>query len=252
MSLPRGRIARLLLTLLSMVVTAIATMMFSSQAQALPLSVFGTATPVYANTASCGAVGAQAEAECAKVGINAWLADMGIEAPRVYMVTPVIPEIAPLTMGIDIDWDGLCFFTNTALQYCAAPDDILLSVGGLDYVRGQGGSATPSAVLAHEVGHYLQQAAGGQMPGTGPAQSVYENQADCVAGVYMHYAADSQRISWDQAYQAESLFRFVGDPSPNGEHGTATVRAAAYRQGLLNGSLDVCTALVPGGLSLGN
>jgi uncharacterized protein len=123
---------------------------------------------------------------------------------------------------------------------------------------GQGGDFVEPYVLAHEYGHHIQNLMGtmGQVRTQQGADSDavrLELQADCYAGMWTKYAADSDLITLDQADIAEALdsAKAVGDDriqqksgqgvDPEGwTHGSSEQRMAWFTTGYENGTLEAC------------
>jgi len=123
---------------------------------------------------------------------------------------------------------------------------------------GAPGDFAQAYVIAHEVGHHVQNLTGALSSGSGlsrrgaNAQSVrQELQADCLAGVWGHAAAARNRLDpgdaeeglraaaaiGDDRLQQESTGRVVPDSFT---HGSSAQRVAALKQGLQSGDIGAC------------
>ena len=123
---------------------------------------------------------------------------------------------------------------------------------------GAPGDFAQAYVVAHEIGHHVQNLTGALSSGSGlsrrsaNAQSVrQELQADCLAGVWGHAAATRNRLEpgdaeeglkaaaaiGDDRLQRESTGRVVPDSFT---HGSSAERVAALRRGLESGDVSSC------------
>lgn len=119
---------------------------------------------------------------------------------------------------------------------------------------GAAGDFAQAYVIAHEVGHHVQNITGQLQSGGGNAQSVrQELQADCLAGVWGYAANQQQRILdpgdleealtaaaaiGDDRLQQQSQGRVVPESFT---HGTSAQRVAAFRKGFESGNVNQCT-----------
>ncbi|MGH7530078.1 MAG: KPN_02809 family neutral zinc metallopeptidase [Gemmatimonadales bacterium] len=139
--------------------------------------------------------------------------------------------------------------------YCPADARVYIDLGFYDELSRQFGAPGDFAqayVLAHEVGHHVQQLLGERRAGPANAQSVRtELQADCFAGIWGHHMARQgllepgdveEGLGAAAAVGDDRLQRMAGGPvSPDDfTHGTAVERATAFRRGLESGRLDAC------------
>lgn len=140
--------------------------------------------------------------------------------------------------------------------YCPADDRIYIDLGfyeELDRRFGAPGDFAQAYVLAHEVGHHVQNILG-LMPRGGQSneQSVrVELQADCFAGIWGHYMAAQGLLETGDVEEGLGAAAAVGDDrlqhmatgqvSPDAfTHGSSEQRAAWFRRGLESGRVPSC------------
>lgn len=135
-----------------------------------------------------------------------------------------------------------------ALLYCPASNTIYLGEDALwrVYNSGDRGDAVVFVVMAHEFGHRVQAALGGQKMVQGQSQAdtiKLENQADCFSGAVAKYMAGQGYFSTDDLSGVESFIPQVADSDsdPNRNHGTAQQREGAFVSGYALG-LESCDA----------
>ncbi len=150
--------------------------------------------------------------------------------------------------------------------YCAADDQLYIDLSFYRQLADQlnaPGDFAQAYVLAHEVGHHIQNVLG-VLPefhkvkrtlskADGNALSVrVELQADCYAGIWAHYAARQKGFveegDIDEALNAASR---IGDDTLQRQaqgyvvpesfnHGTSAQRARWFRKGFQSGQLETC------------
>jgi predicted metalloprotease len=106
-----------------------------------------------------------------------------------------------------------------------------------------------ATIVAHEWGHYVQHRFG--WLGWAVRRRYYmgvELQADCYAGMFLHYARDAALLEERDVQAAEQLMVSVGDtralsPSMPGAHGTSEQRLHWFETGLDSGDLTTCDAI---------
>ena len=145
--------------------------------------------------------------------------------------------------------------------YCPGDQRVYLDLSffrELDRRFGAPGDFAQAYVIAHEIGHHVQNLTGNLARGGGlsrrgaNAQSVrQELQADCLAGVWGYAAARRNRLEpgdaeeglraaaaiGDDRLQQESQGRVVPDSFT---HGSSADRVAALRRGLQTGDVAAC------------
>ncbi|AMP71003.1 KPN_02809 family neutral zinc metallopeptidase [Ralstonia solanacearum] len=149
--------------------------------------------------------------------------------------------------------------------YCPADTKVYLDLGFFDELRrrfGSPGDFAAAYVVAHEVGHHVQNLLGvsdkvsraraGQSPRVANALSVkLELQADCLAGVWGHYAQQRGLLERGDLEQALTAAHAIGDDTlqrnagrsvaPDAfTHGTSEQRMHWFRQGFDGGDIRQC------------
>jgi predicted metalloprotease len=145
--------------------------------------------------------------------------------------------------------------------YCPGDHKVYLDLSFLQELGrrfGAPGDFAQAYVIAHEVGHHVQNltghlASGGGLPrGVANAQSVrQELQADCLAGVWGHEAAARNRLDPGDAEEGLTAAAAIGDDRLQREsqgrivpdsftHGSSADRVAALRRGLQTGDVAAC------------
>jgi len=151
-----------------------------------------------------------------------------------------------------------CGFAEAATGpfYCPGDRKLYIDLGFYDELRrrfGAPGDFAQAYVLAHEVGHHVQNLLG-LTPGGRPSndQSVrIELQADCFAGIWGHYMAQEGLLEPGDVEEGLGAAAAVGDDrlqrmstgyvSPDAfTHGSSAQREAWFRRGLESGRLESC------------
>ncbi len=159
--------------------------------------------------------------------------------------------------------DSACGEASSATGpfYCPSDQKVYLDLSffrELDRRFGAPGDFAQAYVIAHEVGHHVQQLTGALSSGQGlsrrtaNAQSVrQELQADCLAGVWGHAAAARNRLDTGDAEEGLRAAAAIGDDrlqrASTGRvvpetftHGSSAERVAALRTGLNSGDIAAC------------
>jgi predicted metalloprotease len=146
--------------------------------------------------------------------------------------------------------------------YCPADQKVYLDLSffrELDQRFGAPGDFAQAYVIAHEIGHHVQnllginrQVAQAQQQGSrvnANALSVQlELQADCFAGAWGHHAARRDLLEQGDVEEGLAAAAAIGDDRLTGgrtapesfTHGTSEQRARWLRQGLSTGSINSC------------
>jgi predicted metalloprotease len=146
--------------------------------------------------------------------------------------------------------------------YCPADQKVYLDLSffrELDRRFGAPGDFAQAYVVAHEVGHHVQnllginrevqQAQQGAGRSGANALSVQlELQADCLAGVWGHHANKKQMLEAGDVDEGLAAAAAIGDDRLTGgrvspesfTHGTSAQRARWLRQGLQSGDINSC------------
>lgn len=192
--------------------------------------------------------------------------------------------VLPDQAGIEYSRPGLVIFDSSTRSgcgvasaatgpfYCPIDQTAYFDVSFFDQIVQLGGENAPLAqeyIVAHEVGHHLQNLEGTlglsdyKNPGADSNAVKIELQADCYAGVWAHYADDGEDallepITDEQVRDAVQTARAVGDDNiqkrSQGEvrpdaftHGTSEQRERAFLAGYRSGSMGACDTLDRGG-----
>jgi len=152
--------------------------------------------------------------------------------------------------------------------YCPADQKVYLDLGFFDELarrHNSPGDFAEAYVLAHEIGHHIQnlqgtlqkvqqleQRFGGNSPKANALQVRVELQADCYAGVWAHHAQKNYRVlepgDIEEALRAASS---IGDDTLQKEaqgyvvpdsftHGSSRQRVEWFKRGFLSGDLRSC------------
>jgi predicted metalloprotease len=145
--------------------------------------------------------------------------------------------------------------------YCPGDQRVYIDLSffrELDRRFGAPGDFAQAYVIAHEIGHHVQNLTGNLARGGGlarsraNAQSVrQELQADCLAGVWGHAAARRNRLEPGDAEEGLTAAAAIGDDRLQQEsqgrvvpdsftHGSSADRVAALKRGLQSGDVAAC------------
>jgi predicted metalloprotease len=148
--------------------------------------------------------------------------------------------------------------------YCPADQKVYIDLGFYDELRrrfGAPGDFAQAYVLAHEIGHHIQNLLGTerkmrqlqqQNPGERNELSVrLELQADCYAGIWGKHAQAEKRLDDGDVDEALKAASAVGDDRisemtgnairpESFTHGSAAQRTTWFRRGFDSGQIDAC------------
>ncbi len=145
--------------------------------------------------------------------------------------------------------------------YCPSDQKVYLDLSffrELDQRFGAPGDFAQAYVVAHEVGHHVQNLLGinrqvqeaqqGSRAGANQLSVALELQADCFAGVWGHHASRKQLLDQGDVEEGLAAAAAIGDDrltkgrvSPDSfTHGTSAQRARWLRQGLSSGDVKSC------------
>jgi predicted metalloprotease len=150
--------------------------------------------------------------------------------------------------------------------YCPGDQKVYIDLGFFDTMRtrlGAGGDFAQAYVIAHEVGHHVQNLTGisGKVDGMrGRVSEAQQNalsvrlelQADCFAGVWAHHAQKARQvIEAGDVEEAMNAAAQIGDDTLQRKsqgtvvpesftHGTSAQRTTWFKRGLQAGSLQQC------------
>ncbi|MER3438570.1 MAG: hypothetical protein C4346_13830, partial [Chloroflexota bacterium] len=125
--------------------------------------------------------------------------------------------------------------------YCSLDETIYVSAAWRSAIKEHLGDLPWVVVIAHEWGHHVEEQLGiwasAVPPLTGGVYSIQlELEADCLAGVYVHYAEAQDWIEATDVLAAVELMMRLGDPAGTpwfdpDAHGTAEQRVTAFVSG---------------------
>ncbi len=148
--------------------------------------------------------------------------------------------------------------------YCPADQKVYIDLNFYDELRrrfGAPGDFAQAYVLAHEIGHHVQNVLGTerqmrrlqqQNPGARNELSVrLELQADCYAGIWGRHAREANRLDAGDVEEALTAASAVGDDRiaevtgsnirpESFTHGSAAQRMTWFRRGFDTGRMDAC------------
>ena len=139
--------------------------------------------------------------------------------------------------------------------YCPRDQKVYIDLSffrDLDRRFGAPGDFAQAYVIAHEVGHHVQNLFGVLSPGGGNAQSVQQElQADCLAGMWGNSAGGRQHLEAGDVDEGLRAAAAIGDDrlqrATQGRvvpesftHGSSTQRVEALRRGLGSSNLEGC------------
>jgi uncharacterized protein len=153
--------------------------------------------------------------------------------------------------------------------YCPADQKVYIDLGFFDQLRryGASGEFAQAYVIAHEIGHHVQNVLGierqvRQLQQRNPAQRnrlsvAMELQADCLAGVWGHSTAQRNIVDSADVRAGLDAAAAVGDDrlqkmstgrvSPESfTHGSSAERVQWFRRGLEQGQISACNTFAAG------
>jgi predicted metalloprotease len=144
-------------------------------------------------------------------------------------------------------------------HYCPADQTIYLDETFFEELTkrlgAQGGDVAEAYVIAHEVGHHVQQLLGELSGSRSNAESIaIELRADCYAGMWAHSLRDTDVFAAGEITEAIDAAAAVGDDSiqkrtqseiqpETWTHGSSAQRVAAFNAGYNEGDLVTCQSL---------
>jgi hypothetical protein len=155
--------------------------------------------------------------------------------------------------------NSACGFASAATGpfYCPADQNLYVDLGFYSELRdrfGAPGDFAQAYVLAHEVGHHVQNVLGTlrQTQGQGNEMSVRtELQADCYAGIWAHHTNQRGLLEEGDVQEALNAAAAVGDDAiqrrtqgyvvpESFNHGSSEQRAEWFNRGFSDGILEAC------------
>jgi predicted metalloprotease len=145
-----------------------------------------------------------------------------------------------------IDTDNSNVADDTAYEYCPADNNVYIGQHIAYELYSQAGDVAPAVGIAHEFGHYVQEATGVPDPRTTLETRNHENQADCVSGAWLGYADDQNLVEPEDIPSTEQYLELIAssEDDPNRDHGDFTERTSSL---LLGTTMDVsaCNTFYP-------
>jgi predicted metalloprotease len=155
--------------------------------------------------------------------------------------------------------NSACGFASAATGpfYCPADQNLYVDLGFYSELRdrfGAPGDFAQAYVLAHEVGHHVQNVLGTlrQTQGQGNEMSVRtELQADCYAGIWAHHTNQRGLLEEGDVQEALNAAAAVGDDAiqrrtqgyvvpESFNHGSSEQRAEWFNRGFSDGIIEAC------------
>lgn len=137
-------------------------------------------------------------------------------------------------------------YSGVSYEYCPGDETIYVGQDTLWEFYSETGDAGPAMGLAHEYGHHIQYQLNVPVPTT-PRQSVrFENQADCLAGVWAAWMEDRGALETEETSpngrsdleDIELMFPIIAaaEGDANRDHGTLEEREQAFFYGFRGGA----------------
>nr|ART38291.1 F384 [uncultured bacterium] len=151
--------------------------------------------------------------------------------------------------------DSACGTTSSAVGPFYCPEDHKVYIDLSFYQElsrrfGAPGDFAQAYVIAHELGHHIQNQRG-QLGGGTPDSIAVELQADCLAGAWAHDAEKRKLVEVGDIDEALGAAAAIGDDTIQRKtegriqpetwtHGSAKQRVAAFRKGYTGGTAESC------------
>lgn len=139
-----------------------------------------------------------------------------------------------------LDYEGeQAYYTSASYEYCQPDRTVYLGQDTVWEFFRLTGDAGPAIGIAHEFGHHIQYQLGVDPPYTAAESVDFENQADCLAGVFTGWARDKDYLDEednDDLKDIEALFPLIASAEGDDrDHGTFQERRAAFYDGYDDG-----------------
>jgi uncharacterized protein len=164
--------------------------------------------------------------------------------------------------------ESACGFAQAAMGpfYCPGDQKVYIDLGFYNELKqrfGADGDFAQAYVIAHELGHHIQRITGIETKARAAQQNDPANQnqisvqlelqADCLAGVWGHSAAQRNLLDTGDAAEALNAASAIGDDRIQREttgrvspesftHGSSEQRVRSFRQGFDSGNLESCNS----------
>jgi len=164
---------------------------------------------------------------------------------------------APKLVLFNDEVDSACGYSTAAVGpfYCPRDQKVYIDLSfyrDLDRRFGAPGDFAQAYVIAHEVGHHVQNLFGVLSGGGGNAQSVQQElQADCLAGMWGRSAGGRSHLEDGDVEEGLQAAAAIGDDRlqrrssgrvvpESFTHGSSAQRVEALRRGLASSNLEGC------------
>lgn len=153
-----------------------------------------------------------------------------------------------------------CGFAQSATGpfYCPPDEKVYVDLGFFEELQrrlGAPGDFAQAYVLAHEIGHHVQQVLGAHRAGGRDHETSVriELQADCYAGVWAHHAAMQRMLESGDVEEGLDAAAAVGDDRLSGgrispdafTHGSSAQRVSWFKRGMASGHISDCDTFRP-------
>jgi hypothetical protein len=156
--------------------------------------------------------------------------------------------------------ESACGLSSAAVGpfYCPRDRKVYIDLGFYEALRrslGAPGDFAQAYVIAHEIGHHVQNLRGtleaGSQAGAGKASVRTELQADCFAGVWAHSTKQRELLEQGDLQEAMRAAEAIGDDALQQQssgtvrpeswtHGSSAQRIRWFQRGYETGSVDAC------------
>lgn len=142
---------------------------------------------------------------------------------------------------------GFAIYTDMSYEYCPLDQTVYVGQRQVWDFYEQSGDAGAIIGMAHEAGHHIQSVAGAGGAGTLEESIVLENQADCVAGVFMAWLESEELLDYPDDFEDIDVMMTLiasAEDDPMRDHGTLDERVDAFLLGYESG-LPGCSEFFP-------
>ncbi len=135
---------------------------------------------------------------------------------------------------------------ESTYAYCPSDDTVYIGQKTEWYFYQEYGAVSPVLSFAHEFGHHIQFVADVPKPTDSSEAVNHENQADCISGAWVRWAAQKHMIEYPKDVRnLEDLLIAVSEAEgPNQTHGTPSERLGSVELGYSSG-LSACNSYYP-------
>jgi hypothetical protein len=135
---------------------------------------------------------------------------------------------------------------DMSYEFCPADNNVYIGETMAYALYADAGDVAPATGLAHELGHHIQSLTGVPNPQTDAQTLVHENQADCVSGAFLGFAANHHWLEQSDEPVLEKYLELIAssENDPNRTHGDFAERGSAVRRGGEQG-IQACDSYYP-------